>query len=106
MNVIAPRLFDWVAENEKDLVPIGILPEPGPRTDVEAIPAIAMEQEGGPAPGQEELLRVAGVIPAALSPAQPAFSGPSPLALGVLGAAILTGLVAILRRRKRAANST
>lgn len=106
MNVIAPRLFDWVAENEKDLVPIGILPEPGPRTDVEAIPAIAMEQEGGPAPGQEELLRVAGVIPAALSAEQPAFSGPSPLALGALGAAIVAGLAAILCWRRRASNST
>lgn len=102
MNVIAPRLFDWVAQNDQDLTAIGKLPEPEPPTKVQAIPAIAMEQEGGPAPGQEELLRVAGGLPAGPTVEQTTSTGNPLLTFGAIATAILVGLAALYRRRRRA----
>jgi D-alanyl-D-alanine carboxypeptidase (penicillin-binding protein 5/6) len=105
MNVIAPRLFDWVAQNDKDLTPIGTLAQPAPQPGVQAIPAIVMEQEGGPAPGQEELLRVAGGLPTediTYSAAQTTSTSSSLIGFGALAAAILAGLTALYRRRRSA----
>jgi len=105
MNVIAPRLFDWVAENDKELTAIGTLPQPEPPSDVQAIPAIAMEQEGGPAPGQEELLRLAGALPAIPTVEQTAPTSNSRVILGGIAAAILGGIAALSYRRRRTLDS-
>ncbi len=64
MNVIAPRLFDWVATNDENLDPIGELPEPQSAATFEKLPAIQMEQEGAASPGQEELLIKVGALTA------------------------------------------
>ncbi|NQU36115.1 MAG: D-alanyl-D-alanine carboxypeptidase [Actinobacteria bacterium] len=108
MNTIAPRLFDWVASNDKDLVAIGTLPQSQPRTDLQAIPAIAMEQEGGPVPGQEELLQVAGVLgtDSTSDSGQAAATASTYVVMAALGGTALIVLAVIYRRRRTGIDST
>lgn len=56
MEQASKLLYDWGFANAKKVKPVEQLPTAGPRPTVVAQPALQVDQDGAPQPGQEEVL--------------------------------------------------